>query len=336
MVAGEINKEKGQEVGSYKVGDIIYQHGMVIITSKGVFGNVGYGFVDYGVADYGVDDINFINAERINKNYLINIFISSFDKNLDLQYSIKADQADIKTGKWELQNVTYNSNNEIKKYDNIQVIFTGTFCNDNLNKCDIEGNCCHDIISTEIHNVLSHSKNLELVIQNILNDIDSRDIDNIIKKRIKENINIFFNRSANYLITFISLNYIHLSFGNFGSGPSDWNIMFNTKCLHIFLINTSLDFKIDTIDTYGYVKNSWQRNVSNELIKYQYNPTSFKKIKKEILKIDEENCNNVVNYNVIKLDNIKNTRARIKISNVEKLNNDLINIVDYLIKYKNI
>ena len=47
--------------GSYKVGDIIYQHGMVIITSKGVLGNVGYGFVDYGVADYGVDDINFIN-----------------------------------------------------------------------------------------------------------------------------------------------------------------------------------------------------------------------------------------------------------------------------------
>ena len=47
--------------GSKKVGDIIYQHGMVIITNKGISGNVGYGFVNYGSADYGVDDINFIN-----------------------------------------------------------------------------------------------------------------------------------------------------------------------------------------------------------------------------------------------------------------------------------
>lgn len=82
---------------------------LAVVTSNGLW-----------IRDKIDNNLNFINADKINENYLINIFISSFNKNLDLQYSIKADQADIKTGKWELQNVTFNSNNEIKKYNNIQ------------------------------------------------------------------------------------------------------------------------------------------------------------------------------------------------------------------------
>lgn len=48
--------------GSYKVGDIIYQHGIVILTSDGIPGEDGYGFVQYGSAEYGTSDANFING----------------------------------------------------------------------------------------------------------------------------------------------------------------------------------------------------------------------------------------------------------------------------------
>ena len=44
-----------------KVGDIIYQHGMIILTSDGIPGMDGYGFVEYGSTEYGVGDSGFIN-----------------------------------------------------------------------------------------------------------------------------------------------------------------------------------------------------------------------------------------------------------------------------------
>lgn len=47
--------------GSLKVGDIIYQHGMVIIVSDGIPGEDGYGFVNYGSTSYGDDDIDYVS-----------------------------------------------------------------------------------------------------------------------------------------------------------------------------------------------------------------------------------------------------------------------------------
>lgn len=49
--------------GSQKVGDIIYEHGIIILTNDGIDpeGDQGYGYVTYGTATYGVDDTNFIN-----------------------------------------------------------------------------------------------------------------------------------------------------------------------------------------------------------------------------------------------------------------------------------
>ena len=47
-------------LGALKVGDIIYEHGMVIITSDGVAGLTEYGFVNYGSATYGGSDVTFI------------------------------------------------------------------------------------------------------------------------------------------------------------------------------------------------------------------------------------------------------------------------------------
>jgi hypothetical protein len=46
--------------GSLKVGDIIYQHGMIILTSDGIPGQDGYGFVNYGSTNYGDDDVDFV------------------------------------------------------------------------------------------------------------------------------------------------------------------------------------------------------------------------------------------------------------------------------------
>tara|TARA_B100001093_G_scaffold505260_1_gene562332 strand:+ start:183 stop:1145 length:963 start_codon:yes stop_codon:yes gene_type:complete len=49
--------------GSLKVGDIIYEHGIIILTSDGVepIGDDGYGYVNYGTAVYGLSDQAFIN-----------------------------------------------------------------------------------------------------------------------------------------------------------------------------------------------------------------------------------------------------------------------------------
>jgi hypothetical protein len=48
-------------MGTLKVGDIIYEHGVVILTNDGIPGQDGYGYVNYGSAIYGLSDINFIN-----------------------------------------------------------------------------------------------------------------------------------------------------------------------------------------------------------------------------------------------------------------------------------
>jgi len=46
--------------GSLKVGDIIYEHGMIILTSDGIPKQDGYGFATYGTSSYGIGDVSFI------------------------------------------------------------------------------------------------------------------------------------------------------------------------------------------------------------------------------------------------------------------------------------
>ena len=64
---------------SLKVGDIIYEHGMVIITSDGALGNPtgsGYGYINYGAADYGGSDAIFI-TDLVNSPYITCSFQST-------------------------------------------------------------------------------------------------------------------------------------------------------------------------------------------------------------------------------------------------------------------
>ena len=46
--------------GALKVGDIIYSHGIITLTSDGIPGEDGYGFVTYGSTSYGDGDSDFI------------------------------------------------------------------------------------------------------------------------------------------------------------------------------------------------------------------------------------------------------------------------------------
>ena len=48
--------------GSLKVGDIIYEHGVVILTSDGIPKQDGYGFATYGTSSYGTGDVELING----------------------------------------------------------------------------------------------------------------------------------------------------------------------------------------------------------------------------------------------------------------------------------
>jgi hypothetical protein len=54
------NGEGGLIYNSEKIGDIIYEHGMVIVTSDGTPLGNGYGTVNYGLTLYGVGTANFI------------------------------------------------------------------------------------------------------------------------------------------------------------------------------------------------------------------------------------------------------------------------------------
>jgi hypothetical protein len=47
--------------GSLKVGDVIYEHGLIILTNDGITGQNGYGYIIYGSGVYGSGDQQFIN-----------------------------------------------------------------------------------------------------------------------------------------------------------------------------------------------------------------------------------------------------------------------------------
>lgn len=62
--------------GSLKVGDIIYEHGMIILTNDGIPGQDGYGYINYEGGIYGDSDISFIE-DFINSPNLVCAFDST-------------------------------------------------------------------------------------------------------------------------------------------------------------------------------------------------------------------------------------------------------------------
>jgi hypothetical protein len=62
--------------GSLKAGDIIYEHGIVILTNDGIPGQDGYGYINYEGGTYGTGDVAFIE-DFINSQDLVCTFDST-------------------------------------------------------------------------------------------------------------------------------------------------------------------------------------------------------------------------------------------------------------------
>ena len=67
------------------------------------------------------NNVKYINADKIVGTDLLNVSISEFDENFNLERSITSAKADIKKKTWVLKKVILNSQNNIKKFDNLEV-----------------------------------------------------------------------------------------------------------------------------------------------------------------------------------------------------------------------
>ena len=71
------------------------------------------------------DEINekilIINASKIEKNFLINSFISEFDKNFNIQKNYKGEKIDISSKNWQIQNAKIYEKNNYRKVDSIEL-----------------------------------------------------------------------------------------------------------------------------------------------------------------------------------------------------------------------
>jgi len=68
------------------------------------------------IKDVVNDKVNIVNSSKVDNNFLINTFISTFNKDFDLVRSIKSNKIDIKDNQWLIYNATiYEKNLSIKK-----------------------------------------------------------------------------------------------------------------------------------------------------------------------------------------------------------------------------
>ncbi len=74
------------------------------------------------IRDTFENEIKFINAEKIEGNYLLNISISELDKDFSIIRTIKAKKANIVNEEWILNKVVINSKNNIKKIDELRIV----------------------------------------------------------------------------------------------------------------------------------------------------------------------------------------------------------------------
>ncbi len=84
---------------------------LAVVTSNGLW-----------IRDEVVEKTNFISADKIENKDLLNISISQFDKNFNLEQIILAKKASIISTTWVLRDVIVNSNNSSKKIDQLDFI----------------------------------------------------------------------------------------------------------------------------------------------------------------------------------------------------------------------
>ena len=66
------------------------------------------------------NQISIINSSKIDKNFLSNTFITTFDDKFNLVKSLKSDKIDIKDNEWLIYDVTIFEENISKKKDLIK------------------------------------------------------------------------------------------------------------------------------------------------------------------------------------------------------------------------
>ena len=71
------------------------------------------------------EKVNIINSSKVDNNFLINTFISTFNQDFELIRSIKSDKIDIKDNRWLIYDATIYENNQSKKEESI--IFNSNF-----------------------------------------------------------------------------------------------------------------------------------------------------------------------------------------------------------------
>ena len=72
------------------------------------------------IKDIVNDEINIINSSKIDNNFLINTFITKFNKNYEIIQNIKSEKIDIKNKKWLIHNATVFENNTSKKINLVE------------------------------------------------------------------------------------------------------------------------------------------------------------------------------------------------------------------------
>ena len=71
------------------------------------------------IREEGLNEIRFINAEKINNDNLINILITIFDDNFNLQKTITSNIADISSNIWILTDAKVHVNNQFKIFQKL-------------------------------------------------------------------------------------------------------------------------------------------------------------------------------------------------------------------------
>ena len=82
---------------------------LAVVTSNGLW-----------IKDEINNTTNFISADKIENDNLLNVFISKFDKNFNLQKVIISKKVNIKNKTWILNNPTISSNNKTQKLNKLE------------------------------------------------------------------------------------------------------------------------------------------------------------------------------------------------------------------------
>ena len=73
------------------------------------------------IKDISNDKITIINASKIENNFLLNVFITEFDKNFNVKRNIKSEKVDIIKKEWIIFNPRVYQNNEHYDFENLKI-----------------------------------------------------------------------------------------------------------------------------------------------------------------------------------------------------------------------